>query len=56
MDKAATPSAPTAPSVFDRVFDLSKSGSSVRTELVAGLTTFLTMVIAGAPADGRASK
>ena len=44
MDQAAAPPALRAPSVLDRVFDLSKSGSTVRTELVAGLTTFLTMV------------
>jgi AGZA family xanthine/uracil permease-like MFS transporter len=30
--------------VLDRLFGLSKSGSNVRTELIAGLTTFLTMV------------
>src|ERR1700752_1820986 len=29
---------------LDRIFALSKSGTSVRTEFVAGLTTFLTMV------------
>ena len=44
MDQAAASGVPSAPSVLDRVFDLSKSGSSVRAELVAGLTTFLTMV------------
>jgi len=44
MDQAGASGAPSAPSVLDRVFDLSKSGSSARTELVAGLTTFLTMV------------
>src|SRR2546430_9960056 len=32
------------PSVLDRYFNLSESGSTVRTELIAGLTTFLTMV------------
>ncbi|HZC54442.1 MAG TPA: NCS2 family permease [Xanthobacteraceae bacterium] len=31
-------------SVLDRLFGLSTSGSSLRTEFVAGLTTFLTMV------------
>src|SRR5436190_17259856 len=31
-------------SLVDRYFGLSESGSNVRTELVAGLTTFLTMV------------
>jgi AGZA family xanthine/uracil permease-like MFS transporter len=30
--------------VLDRLFGLSQSGSTVRTEFVAGLTTFLTMV------------
>ena len=44
MDQATASPAPRAPSVLDRVFDLSNSGSNVRTELVAGLTTFLTMV------------
>jgi AGZA family xanthine/uracil permease-like MFS transporter len=32
------------PSVLDRYFNLAESGSTVRTELIAGLTTFLTMV------------
>src|SRR6266513_2160824 len=32
------------PSALDRYFGLSESGTSVRTELVAGITTFLTMV------------
>src|SRR6201982_3392998 len=32
------------PSALDRYFGRSASGTSVRTELVAGLTTFLTMV------------
>jgi len=30
--------------ILDRIFGLSKAGSSLRTEFVAGLTTFLTMV------------
>jgi len=30
--------------IVDRVFGLSKSGSNLRTEFIAGLTTFLTMV------------
>ncbi len=30
--------------LLDRMFGLSKSGSDLRTEFVAGLTTFLTMV------------
>src|SRR5262245_32163638 len=33
-----------APSALDRYFGLTQSGTSVRTEFVAGLTTFLTMV------------
>ncbi len=32
------------PSVLDRVFGLTQSGTDLRTEFVAGLTTFLTMV------------
>jgi adenine/guanine/hypoxanthine permease len=32
------------PSVLDRYFSLAESGTSVRTEFIAGLTTFLTMV------------
>ncbi len=32
------------PPVLDRLFELSKSGSTLQTEFVAGLTTFLTMV------------
>ena len=31
-------------SYLDRTFGLSKSGTDVRTEFIAGLTTFLTMV------------
>jgi xanthine/uracil/vitamin C permease (AzgA family) len=31
-------------SVLDGIFGLSRSGTSLRTEFVAGLTTFLTMV------------
>jgi AGZA family xanthine/uracil permease-like MFS transporter len=42
MDDAATQQKP--PSILDRWFDLRASGSSPRTEFVAGLTTFLTMV------------
>lgn len=33
--------------LLERLFGLSKSGSNVRTEFVAGLTTFLTMVYIG---------
>src|ERR1700727_1347876 len=32
------------PPVLDRLFGLSQSGSNLRTEFIAGLTTFLTMV------------
>jgi AGZA family xanthine/uracil permease-like MFS transporter len=35
---------PSPPPILDRLFGLSKSGSTLRTEFVAGLTTFLTMV------------
>ena len=31
-------------SILDRVFGLNKAGSNLRTEFIAGLTTFLTMV------------
>ncbi|HYA07259.1 MAG TPA: NCS2 family permease [Xanthobacteraceae bacterium] len=31
-------------SILDRIFGLNKSGSNLRTEFIAGLTTFLTMV------------
>jgi AGZA family xanthine/uracil permease-like MFS transporter len=45
MDQPAASRAPvSSPSILDRVFDLGNSGSNVRTELLAGLTTFLTMV------------
>jgi adenine/guanine/hypoxanthine permease len=44
MSQAATTGAPDPQSVLDRFFGLSESGSNVRTEFVAGLTTFLTMV------------
>src|ERR1700760_2515176 len=42
MTDATQPSSERA--FLDRYFGLSKSGSNVRTEFVAGLTTFLTMV------------
>src|SRR5579864_7418741 len=42
MSQAATTATPSP--VLDRLFGLSKSGSNLRTEFVAGLTTFLTMV------------
>jgi adenine/guanine/hypoxanthine permease len=38
-DRAAAPQ-----SILDRVFGLDKAGSNLRTEFVAGVTTFLTMV------------
>ncbi len=44
MDQPAPRAPASAPSILDRVFDLGNSGSNVRTELLAGLTTFLTMV------------
>ncbi|EGV36811.1 NCS2 family permease [Neisseria weaveri] len=34
---------PSNPNLFERLFKLSEHGTSVRTELLAGLTTFLTM-------------
>lgn len=37
------PPVKTAPGLLDRVFDLTASGTTVRTEMLAGLTTFLTM-------------
>src|SRR5690242_21658288 len=37
IPKSSTP-------VFERMFGLAKAGTSIRTEFVAGLTTFLTMV------------
>src|SRR5580693_9078889 len=42
MDDAATTQKPQP--ILDRLFSLSTSGSNLRTEFVAGLTTFLTMV------------
>ena len=40
-----TPSTPTPPAtgLAERLFKLREHGTSVRTELIAGLTTFLTM-------------
>jgi adenine/guanine/hypoxanthine permease len=32
------------PTLLERVFELAQHGSEVRTEAIAGLTTFLTMV------------
>src|SRR5271168_4824797 len=36
--------AKSSPAILDRIFGLSQSGSNLRTEFIAGLTTFLTMV------------
>src|SRR5579864_873133 len=44
MSQAAATDTQSAPRFLERIFNLSKSGSNVRTEFVAGLTTFLTMV------------
>src|SRR5579859_3872297 len=44
MSQAAATDTQSAPRFLERMFNLSKSGSNVRTEFVAGLTTFLTMV------------
>ena len=41
-DEIATPS-PAAPGLLERQFKLSEHGTTVRTEMLAGLTTFLTM-------------
>ena len=44
MSEVAAAKTHTTPPILDRLFGLSKAGSSLRTEFVAGLTTFLTMV------------
>src|ERR1700691_5085208 len=44
MNDAGANRAEASQSVLDRIFALDKSGSNLRTEFVAGLTTFLTMV------------
>src|SRR5579872_715364 len=44
MSQAAATDTQSAPRFLERMFNLSKSGSNVRTEFLAGLTTFLTMV------------
>src|ERR1700732_2997627 len=44
MSQVATTGTPTPPPILDRLFGLSKSGSSVRTEFVARIPTFLTIV------------
>jgi adenine/guanine/hypoxanthine permease len=44
MNDAGANRAEASQSVLDRIFGLDKSGSNLRTEFIAGLTTFLTMV------------
>src|SRR6202167_3212066 len=44
MNDAGANRAEASQSVLDRIFALDKSGSNLRTEFVAGLTTFLTIV------------
>ncbi len=44
MDDVGTSRAQQPQSVFERMFGLERAGSNLRTEFVAGLTTFLTMV------------
>jgi xanthine/uracil/vitamin C permease (AzgA family) len=44
MDDVNASRAQAPQSVLNRVFGLSTAGTSLRTELVAGLTTFLTMI------------
>jgi adenine/guanine/hypoxanthine permease len=44
MNETVTTGKQTTPTILDRLFGLDKSGSSIRTELIAGLTTFLTMI------------
>ncbi len=44
MNDAGANRAAASQSVLDRIFGLDKSGSNLRTEFIAGLTTFLTMV------------
>ena len=44
MDDVNASRAPAPESALDRVFGLSAAGTNLRTEFVAGLTTFLTMV------------
>lgn len=39
-----TQARPSIPSALDRYFELTKQGTDVRTEVIAGITTFLTMV------------
>ena len=42
-EAAAPPIARPAPAWIERLFELTKHGTTVNTELLAGLTTFLTM-------------
>src|ERR1700678_1899 len=44
MNDAGANRAAASQSVLDRIFGLDKSGGNLRTEFIAGLTTFLTMV------------
>jgi adenine/guanine/hypoxanthine permease len=44
MSEAATTDKSSTPAILDRLFGLGKAGSNLRTEFIAGLTTFLTMV------------
>ena len=44
MSQAASTGTQSPQRVLDRIFGLGQSGSNLRTEFVAGLTTFLTMV------------
>src|SRR5271169_4039184 len=44
MDDVNPSRVPAPQSVLDRVFGLSSAGTNLRTEFIAGLTTFLTMV------------
>jgi adenine/guanine/hypoxanthine permease len=44
MNKSTAGDAKRSASLLERVFGLTKSGTDLRTEFVAGLTTFLTMV------------
>jgi AGZA family xanthine/uracil permease-like MFS transporter len=44
MNEAVTTDKPGTPPILDRLFGLGKMGSNLRTEFIAGLTTFLTMI------------
>jgi adenine/guanine/hypoxanthine permease len=44
MSEVAAGGAPSTPHLLDRLFGLRQSGSDLRTEFIAGVTTFLTMV------------